>query len=203
MVGTITPVVYGPTRFSTWYRLMSVYTLSQIIGAALTGSLLAVCGMLSRTLYPWELSALTPAMGILSGIGAMHDMKLLPFRAPSLHWQVPQSWKRFAPSVMAACYGFGIGLGVLTRIPFASFYIVLVACTGMANLPYAVGLMALYGATRAGAVALCARGQAFARDPHQRLMTIAHMGPVIGYLNGIVLAAVAGFLLGTLAVRNL
>jgi hypothetical protein len=103
---------------------------------------------------------------------------------------------------MSALYGFGIGVGVLTRIPFASFYLVLLACLALASLPLAVGIMALYGVTRATTVALFAHGQSFAVHPHQRLVILTRLSPVIGYLDGLALAFVAGiFFVQSLLVR--
>lgn len=196
MAGTITPVVYGSSRVSGWYWLMAVYTVCQIAGAAVTGVALGTIGAIARVLRPWELTDLIVPVAILGATGALHDMKLLPFDLPTTCWQVPQSWKRFCPSVMAACYGFGIGVGVLTRIPFASFYLVLFASAAGASAPGGVGLMSIYGATRSFAVALVARGQAAASDPYRRLTMVRRLGPLIGYLDGIALAGVTGFLLG-------
>jgi hypothetical protein len=144
----------------------------------------------------WDISQLLAPLGIVAAFAALCDLRMLRVRLPSRNWQVPQSWKRFPPSVMAACFGFIIGLGVITRIPFASFYFVLIACVALGSVPAAVVLLALYGAARAGAVALIARGQAFARNPHERLETMARLGPVIGYLDGLGLALFAALLLG-------
>jgi hypothetical protein len=192
MVGTISPVVYGPQRFGTWSRLISIYTLSQIAGASLTGLVLAGMGLLLRTLCRWETFPLAAVFALLAAIGALSDLKLLPFPLPSRCWQVPQSWKRLSPAIMAACFGFGIGVGVLTRIPFASFYVVLAACVGSASLPLGIGFMALYGMTRAAGVAVIAHGQGGAPDPCGRLITISRLTPLIGYLDGLVLAFVTG-----------
>ena len=200
MVGTITPVVHGLTHLGTWYRIIGVYALSQVAGAALTGLAAAGTGVLVWALCPWEATPFVMLLVLLAGIGALQDMQLLPLRLPSRCWQVPQHWQRFSLPIMAACYGFGIGLGVLTRIPFASFYVVLVACAGLASWPLGVGLLALYGAVRAGTVAMVARGQASAQDPHARLDTLVRLTPFIGYLDGLVLAFAAGVLLGQLLV---
>jgi hypothetical protein len=192
MAGTITPVVCGK---SMWYRLISIYTMAQIAGAALNGLLLGEIGILLRAALPWQNTPLIIPFGVVAAMSAVHDLGLLPFRLPSRSWQVPQSWKRFRPSVMSALFGFGIGLGVLTRIPFASFYLVVFACVGLASLPLALGIMVLYGATRAGTVALVAYGQAFAPDPHQRLRAFTGLSPLVGYLDGLVLAFAAGIFL--------
>jgi hypothetical protein len=196
MVGTITPVVYGPSRLSTWYRLLAIYTASQLAGALLTGLALAAVGMLLRALCPWSMTGLAVALATLSFVAALHDLKLLPFRLPSHCWQVPQSWRRFSPSLMAACYGFSIGLGVLTRITFGSFFPVLLACVGLSNLPLALSIMVLYGAARAGTVAFVARGQAFVDDPSKQLRTVVRLAPLIAYLDGLLLAFFTGLLLG-------
>jgi hypothetical protein len=195
MVGTISPVVYGPRHRWSWSRLIGVYTLSQIAGACLTGLLLGGIGLLLRALIRWESATLTPLFTMLAAFGALSDLKLLPLPLPSRCWQVPQSWKRFSPGIMASCFGFGIGVGVLTRIPFASFYLVLAVCAGSASLPLGVVLMALYGMTRAASVAVVAHGQGCAPDPCARLMTITRLTPLIGYLDGLVLAFVTGVFL--------
>jgi len=196
MVGTIAPAVCGPGQFSTWYRLICIYGLSQIGGSALTGLILGATGLILQTSLHWEITALASALAFLATLGGLRDLKLLAFWLPSRCWQVPQSWKRFPPSVMAGLFGFGIGMGVLTRIPFASFYVVLLACLGLANIPVGVGLMALYGTTRALTVALVARGQNSAINPRERIETVARLSPVAGYLDGLVLTLVAGLSLG-------
>src|SRR5438445_9864607 len=128
MVGTIWPVVYGPNRHCQRYPLISLYSVSQVAGAVLTGMVLSTIGMLGRVFLSWELMDLLRVQAVFAAIGAMSDLKLLAFRLPSRSWQVPQSWKRLPPSGMVVLYGFGIGLGVITRIPFASFYLVMLAC---------------------------------------------------------------------------
>lgn len=195
MVGTISPVVYGRRRMGTWYRLMVIYALSQVAGAGLTGLVFAALGIALRAFCPAQWTILAESLAFVAVIGALRDLKLVRVWLPSHFWQVPQSWKRFPAPIMAACYGFGIGLGVLTRIPFASLYFVLLACTGLASVPVGVGLMVLYGAARAGTVALVARGQASAPTPRERLTTIGLLTPLIGYLDGLALALVAGLLL--------
>jgi hypothetical protein len=136
------------------------------------------------------------ALSVVAAVLGLRDLKLLRFRLPNRLWQVPQSWKRFPPSVMAAYYGFGIGLGVLTYIPFSSFYFLLCCCASVGSLSLGVGLMAVYGAARAGTVALAARSQAFVPDPYERLDTVGRLGPVVGYMDGLALALVSGLLLG-------
>jgi hypothetical protein len=195
MVGTLTPVVYGSGRRLRWYWLLSIYTAFQVMGAMLTGLVFAATGMLARALCPWETKGLAALVAVLGIVGALHDLKLVSFRLPSRCWQVPKTWKRFRPSVMAASFGFGIGLGVLTRIPFSGFYLVLLLCAGFVNIPFAVSIMALYGLARAGAVAFAGHSQGPAQSSRPRITRLVCLAPLVGFLNGLALALLAGFLL--------
>lgn len=195
MVGTISPVVYEPSTRRTWYRDIAIYSVSQVGGAAVTGLAVGGLALLTRAACSWQPLALSAPLGILCAIGALHDLKLLPFRLPSRCWQVPQSWKRFRRPLMAACYGFGIGLGMLTRIPFGSFYVVLLACASLQSLLVALVLMVLYGMARATTVALVAGAQALADQPQRRLMHIVRFSPLVAYFDGLTLSVFSGLLL--------
>jgi hypothetical protein len=203
MVGTITPVVYGSGSRSSWCWIICIYTVSQIAGAAVTVFVLATVGLLGKLIYAWSTTTLAAAICMICAIGALQDLKLIRYSLPSRCWQVPQRWKRFSPRVMASCYGFGIGLGVITRIPYASFYLVLVACAGLASVPHAVGLMSLYGVTRAATMAFAASGQASVPDPTARLMAIVRLSPLVGYGDGLALAVVAGLMLSQSVLSHL
>jgi hypothetical protein len=143
MVGTISPVVYGPSRQSVWYRLMGIYALAQVAGGVLTGVVLGFFGLLFERMFFWSTTPAVASFAVIASIAGLRDLKLLRIRLPNRNWQVPQSWKRFPAPIMAGCYGFGIGLGALTRISFASFYVLVVACISMGNLWASVGLMAI------------------------------------------------------------
>src|SRR5947209_5426979 len=132
MVGTISPVVYGSSRRSLWHRLMGIYVASQIAGAVLTGVIFAAAGAVLQAVFHWNSYGLVATLAVVAVLAGMRDLNLVRYPLPSRNWQVPQSWKRFSPGVMSASYGFGIGLGVVTRIPVASFYFVLLADAGLA-----------------------------------------------------------------------
>lgn len=194
MVGTITPVVYGPRSSSRWPCLMGHFALALVTASLLMGAMLSGLGIALRAVCPWNGSHLTLIFLGTALIGAMHDLRLLPFRLPSRDWQVPQSWKRLSPKTMAFCYGFGIGLGVVTRIPFGGYYPVLVACIGFGNFLSGTGLMGLYGIARAGAIALVASGQNEGSPVHERLLVIGRLKTVVRIIDGVLLAVVAGAL---------
>jgi hypothetical protein len=142
---------------------------------------------------------LVGVLGVVAIIGGMRDLKFIRIRFPTSQWQVPQSWKRLPTSVMAACYGFGIGLGILTRIPFASFYFVLLACVGLASSLPALLVMSVYGIARAGTVAVVAGGQAHTPNAYARIERIGLLAPIVGYFDGLLLGTIGGVLLGQLA----
>src|SRR5262249_30093000 len=127
MLGTISPAVCRSAGNPTWRRLISVYSIAQIAGAAVTGLTISVPARLLHEYLMWDPASAALAIGGVVGLAALVDFKVLKVRLPSRNWQVPQSWKQLTPSVMAASYGFGIGVGVLTRIPFAGFHAVLLA----------------------------------------------------------------------------
>jgi hypothetical protein len=193
MVGTATPVVYGPNR---WKRVIAIYALSQVAGALSTGLVLWAIGIAVRTLFAWDSAFAAAITSAVCAVGALHDLKLTTIWMPASRWQVPCQWKRYPWPLMAAMYGFGIGTGVLTRIPFASFHAVLIATILFADLPLALGVMLVYGATRAFAVAITSQLQLLISDVRQRTLTISRLAPLLGYCNGIILAAVAGICMG-------
>jgi hypothetical protein len=196
MVGTISPVVYRSNGGTSWGRVIAVYSVAQILGAALMGLMLVGIGNALQVFWTWNSFSAVLSLVVFVGIAGLIDLQLVPFRFPSRNWQVPQSWKHLPPYIMAACYGFAIGTGVLTRIPFAGFYSILFAVVAAANLPVGVGIMVLYGVARAGTVALIAHGQAGVLERDKRMDTIASLSPLVRCLEGLALALIAGLLLG-------
>jgi hypothetical protein len=145
-----------------------------------------------------DLIVIAAVIAAVAAFGALQDLQLTTAWLPTTRWQVPWQWKRYPRSLMAAMFGFAIGTGVLTRIPFAAFHVVLIATTLLADLQSALLVMLVYGATRALGVAVASQLQMLILDVRQRPAAIHRFGPLVGYLNGIVLAAVAGILIAAL-----
>ena len=195
MVGTTVPVVYGPRR---WKLIIAIYSLSQIAGALVTGFVVWVVGTGLRTLLGSDLAVAAAVIAAVAAFGALHDLQLTTIWLPASRWQVPWQWKRFPQPLMAAMFGFGIGMGVLTRIPFAAFHVVLIATMLVCDLQSALVVMLVYGATRALGVAVASQLQMLISDVRQRPAAINRLGRLVGYSNGLILAGVAGILVGVL-----
>lgn len=195
MVGTTVPVVYGPSR---WKLIIATYALSQVAGALVTGLVVWAVGTGLRVLLGLDFSVAAAVIAAVAAFGALHDLQLTTVRLPASRWQVPWQWKRFPRPLMAAMFGFGIGMGVLTRIPFAAFHVVLIATMLLTDLQSALLIMFVYGATRALGVAVASQLQMLISDVRERPRAISRFQPLVGYFNGIILAGVAGVLFGAL-----
>ena len=196
MVGTTVPVVYGRRR---WKLIIAIYSLSQVAGALATGLLAWSVGTGLRAVLGLDFTVTTAVIAAVAAFGALHDLQLTTVWLPASRWQVPWQWKRFPRPLMAAMFGFAIGMGVLTRIPFAAFHVVLIATMLVCDLQSALLVMLVYGATRALGVGVASQLQMLISDVRQRPRAINRMGPLVGYLNGIILAAVAGTMVGSLS----
>jgi hypothetical protein len=81
------------------------------------------------------------------------DLGLLPVRQLTWHRQTPGSWPcslGHYPGIFA--WGFDLGLGLTTRIPYQSLLVLPLAALLAGNLAAAVAIMTVYGASRALAV---------------------------------------------------
>lgn len=196
MVGTTSPVVHGERG---WRLFIAIYTLSQIAGALVTGFLIWVLGKGLGALLGTDAVVAAVLTAVAAAIAAVHDSQLMTLRLPTSRWQVSRNWKRFPRPIVAAMFGFGIGTSVLTRIPFATFHVVLFATLLLANLQFSLLVMFVHGAIRALVVAIASQLQLLISDVRQRPKAINRFAPLVGYLNGIVLAGAAGILVGALS----
>jgi hypothetical protein len=196
MVGTTTPAVYGARR---WSLMIAIFVLSHIAGALVAGLAVWLIGRGLHALIALDLPVAAAITAAAACLGAVHDLKLTSFPLPTTSWQVPWQWRRFHHTVMAAMFGFTIGTGVLTRIPFATFHVVLIGTALFADLPTALLIMAVYAIARALAVVVVSQLQLLIPDARRRPAAINRLGPLVGYLNGITLGAVTGVSIGTVA----
>lgn len=125
MVGTILPVVYGERQHQRLPKTIWVHTLGCIFGAICLGVLL---GGLGAIFQPGSTSSIRGislfTVGFVGLFYALRELDLARVPAPQLQLQVPHGWRVLAPSRMAFLYGIGLGVGIATRIPVSSFYVV-------------------------------------------------------------------------------
>jgi len=181
MIETITPAVCGSRRRRR--IAVALFGLAAILAAALVG---AALGALGAALGARQAVI---AVAVLAGLAAASELGFLRLPLPQLRLQVPDWWRFQLPlPVWAAGYGAGLGVGVLTYQPFATFWIACVAAVTVASPGAAAACFALYGAGRTLMVAWPARG---GRDAPLAVEGLVSRRPALARANGLVLAATA------------
>jgi hypothetical protein len=161
MVGQIGPLVQVGRRRTA----LALHLLGGAIGGALIGILLGFAGLLLRAAIGDTIDTVF-AVGVPAALAyaASVDLGLLPVRQLTWERQTPGSWPcslGHYPGIFA--WGFDLGLGLTTRIPYQSLLVLPLAALLAGNLAAAVAIMAVYGASRALAVvvAVAAGGDDF------------------------------------------
>jgi hypothetical protein len=155
MVETITPVVHGGKV--KWLRAWTVHVVSATGTAALTGALLAAIG---RALgAPW--GALGPAaIALVAFAYLVGALVRRPLPVPQARRQVPEWWRTFfGPTVAAALYGGGLGIGFATYLPGAALLVA--AMTALASGGMAAGavIFGVFGCIRGAAIGVVGRAR--------------------------------------------
>ena len=150
MVGQIGPLVQVGRRKTA----LALHILGGLVGGATIGVVLGFAGLLLRAVLGDALDTVfTIVVPLALLFTASIDLGLL--RKPHLTWerQTPGSWPcslGHYPGIFG--WGFDLGLGVTTRIPYQSLLILPLAAVLAGDLTAAVAIMAAYGASRAAAV---------------------------------------------------
>jgi len=150
MVSRIGPLVEVGKRKTA----LALHVAGGFLGGASIGVLLGFAGLLLRAAIGDTLDTVfivaVPAALIY---GASVDLGLVPLQITSER-QTPGSWDCALgqyPGIFS--WGFDLGLGVTTRIPYQSLLVLPIAALLAGDLAAAVAIMAVYGASRALAVA--------------------------------------------------
>ncbi len=136
MVGQIGPLVQVGRRRTA----LALHLLGGAAGGALIGVALGFAGLLLRAA-----AALAYAASV--------DLGLLRIRQLTWQRQTPGDWPcslGHYPGIFA--WGFDLGLGLTTRIPYQSLLVLPLAAVLVGSFPAAVAITTVYGASRALAV---------------------------------------------------
>lgn len=152
MVAQIGPLVQVGKRRTA----LALHVLGGVAGGAAIGVLLGFAGLLLRaalgdTLDTVFLVAVPAALVYAATV----DLGLLRVRQITSERQTPSSWPcslGHYPGIFA--WGFDLGLGISTRIPYQSLLVVPLAALLVGDLAKAVAITAAYGAARALAVVI-------------------------------------------------
>jgi hypothetical protein len=191
MIFVITPLVKVAGMRSVVRA--AVYAGSLVFAAVLLGVTLALAG---RSLLASPPTLLACIAGTLACVLAAREIGLLRLPLPSSSYQVPREWLAKGVYGHASLYGLLIGLGFVTRAPFATFHLLLAwyVLLGDAMLAAAAGLV--YGLARAGVVFAAAlyKGGAPMTSLAWRLIerqSFLHVANALAlaYVGGVILAA--------------
>lgn len=147
MVGTILPMVHGDRR----RKRRPVAHWAHLTGAVIAGaSVGALLGWFGSSLQSAQLGSAVLAATCAVALGyALHEAGLIKLPTPQRHSQVPIGWRsQYAPSVAAAMYGLGLGVGLLTHITTATFYVVCALCVASGSPLIGAITMGAYGLAR-------------------------------------------------------
>jgi hypothetical protein len=161
MVGQIGPLVQVGRRRTA----LALHVLGGATGGALIGILLGFGGLLLRAVLGDTLDTVF-AFAVPAALlyAASVDLGLLPVAPVTAERQTPGSWPcslGHYPGIFG--WGFDLGLGITTRIPYQSLLVLPLAALLSGNLPEAVVITTVYGASRALAIvaAISAGGDDF------------------------------------------
>jgi hypothetical protein len=161
MVGQIGPLVQVGRRRTA----LALHVLGGATGGALIGVMLGFGGLLLRAVFGDTLDTMfAVAVPAALVFAASVDLGLLPVSPVTAERQTPGSWPcslGHYPGIFG--WGFDLGLGITTRIPYQSLLVLPLAALLSGSLPEAVAITTVYGASRALAVvaAISAGGDDF------------------------------------------
>lgn len=150
MVAQIGPLVQVGRKKTA----LAFHVLGGLVGGAAIGVVLGFAGLLLRAALGERLDTVfvivVPAALIYA---AAVDLGVLRVRPITWERQTPGSWPcalGHYPGIFG--WGFDLGLGITTRIPYQSLLVIPLAAFLSGNLATAVAITAVYGASRALAV---------------------------------------------------
>lgn len=184
MIETITPDVCGSSRRRR--IAIALFALGAVVAAACLGAALGGLGAVAGA------RGAVLGVALLAALAALRELGLLRLPLPQLRSQVPDWWRAELPlPVWATGYGAGLGVGVFTYQPFATFWVACAAAVVLARPGAAAVCFALYGAGRALMVVLpTLRGS----DPPLAVERLVGRRPQLARANALVLAVVAAAL---------
>lgn len=149
MVYTITPMVHGG-RQRHWAESFVAHLIGGATGGALTVGVLA--SFVSVTgIIQGRVSLALAAVVIM--VTLLVDARIVARRIPSVAFQVPRRWReQYSPRVTAFLYGVGLGMGLTTRVYFASTYAIFLLSALLLSFPEVLIVGAVFGLSRSAGV---------------------------------------------------
>jgi len=186
--------VEGTQTRRRWLQRATVYALSMTLAGALTGLAFSAAGRAVDEVWPDAHLPFAFALGVAALAYALHELELIRLPVPGRDWQVPAGWVRHNFYRSAAIFGGTVGFGVITRVPYATFPILLAWLFVAGDPIYGVAAGLLYGALRALSIYSSA-GSSAPEDLVGLNQQLMRLTPLHHQLAGLALAAFAAYLL--------
>ncbi len=159
MIATIGSLVQEISTRRRWLFAVTLYVLACSTTAMLLGGSLGAVGALGHHLACHIDHCLVAGssesvgvviVGVLAVAYAGSDLGLVRLPRPYIMPAVPVTWwRRWRPYGAAVAYGAALGMGITTRIPFGTFYVLCAWCLLSGSAGYGAALLGTYGAARA------------------------------------------------------
>jgi hypothetical protein len=150
MVETITPAVCGTRKRQL--AALALFAVGAVVAAAGLGALLGLAGSAVGS-GPALVAALALAV-----LGALREAGVVRFAIPQSKRQVPERWRFELPlPAWSLGYGAGLGVGVLTYQPVATFWVACAAALALGRPVAGALAFALYGVGRTAVLLVSAR----------------------------------------------
>jgi hypothetical protein len=144
MVGVIGPLVEGKRQLRDPLKLVALFGLGAVVGAALTGALVGLLGAAAQNLA--SDSALAIAVGAAGCVLLLADLGVLGLRTPSLRRQTSSTWYRdLGPRTAWAFWGVDLGLGFSTIRLGSLYWFMVLFVAAFVSPPLAPLVLAFYG----------------------------------------------------------
>lgn len=202
MIFVIVPLGKTASDIKLWVARVIVYVIASVLGGASVGLVFAALGVVLRPIFQNILVA-GLLLGVIALLYAANELGWLPMPAPQSNWQVPNSWGVERPIGGTFLYGYLLGAGTFTFIPYTSFYVLLAWYVLAGNIGFALLLGALYGLGRGGMVVfggLSEMGKLRGRTLVELNTWILDRKGQLKLLNGTYLAFLAATLLTAVAL---
>jgi hypothetical protein len=173
MVGVIGPRVRGTRQVRGSVGTVTVFALSAIVGAAITGSLIGLLGGAAQALAGER--ALAVAVGAAGCVLLLADLRM---RTPTLRRQTCSTWYRERGAGTAwTLWGFDLGLGFSTIRLSSLYWLMVLFVVAFVPPVFAPLVLAFYGlglgVALAGAVVAQTRSASSATSPGLGLLHAA------------------------------
>lgn len=125
----------------------TAFAAGAVVAGALLGEGLGRLGDLLRTSV--DLRWFAAALAIAAMAYSAADLSRIQLPVPQVRWQVPRSWANWGLIKYAALFGAILGLGMITFVPFAGYWLVLSAAVVRADPTGGALALGAFGAGRA------------------------------------------------------